>query len=311
LSLVEAGDLASALSHFRKELSLFESLGAADPRDAQARRNQSLARKQIGDVLMRNAEFGGALAQYRAALEIDRNLASADPGNSQALLDLSFSEGKVGSALGKLDHGREALAMLRSSVASQESLAAKDPNHILLHNHLANSYTRLANFLFDSANTRAAVEYYRKAIDARLAFSAKSPNSSMNRGALAECYANLGKALGPHDHADALRQYDNAVELLEPLTAADRSNAQYRIALADALSSAAQLYARTAAQDNEPGAGIQHCTKAVSLYHRSLDLWSGLNKTGKLPPERRQPMQDVSSELQRCNDSLAKLQKEE
>src|SRR6185437_14928365 len=118
-----------------------------------------------------------------------------------------------------------------------------------------------------------------------------------NRGAIAECYVNLGKALSPHDRADALKQYDSAVELLEPLTAADRSNAQYRIALADALSSSAQLYARTAAQDNEPGADIQHCTKAVTLYHRSQDVWSGLNKTGKLPRERRQPIQEVSSEL--------------
>ena len=43
LSLVEAGDLASALANFRKELSLFESLSAADPKDVQGRRNRSLA----------------------------------------------------------------------------------------------------------------------------------------------------------------------------------------------------------------------------------------------------------------------------
>jgi non-specific serine/threonine protein kinase/serine/threonine-protein kinase len=242
LSLVEAGDLAAALANFRQELSLFESLSAADPKDVQGRRNRSLAHKQIGDVLMRT-DVHGALAQYRAALDIDSDLTSVDPGNSQAVLDLSFSESKVGSALGKLGHTREALAIMRNGVARQESLLAKDLHHILLYNHLANSYTLLANCLLASAETKLAIEYYRKAVTARLALLEKSPNSSMNRGALAECYMNLGKALGPDDRQDALKQYSRAVELLEHLTAADRSNARYRIALADAQSKTAQLFA--------------------------------------------------------------------
>jgi serine/threonine protein kinase len=242
LSLVEAGDLTAALANFRQELSLFESLSAADPKDVQGRRNRSLAHKQIGDVLMRT-DVHGALAQYRAALDIDSDLTSVDPGNSQAVLDLSFSESKVGSALGKLGHTREALAMMRNGVARQESLLAKDPHHILLYNHLANSYTLLANCLLASAETKLAIEYYRKAVAARLTLLEKSPNSSMNRGALAECYMNLGRALGPGDRQDALKQYGRAVELLEHLTAADRSNTRHRIALADAQSKAAQLFA--------------------------------------------------------------------
>jgi len=308
LSLLEAGDLASALAHFRKELSLFQSLAAADPKDAQAGRNQSLARKQIGDVLMRRGEFKDALTQYRAGLEIDHSLAAADPGNSQAVLDLSFSESKVGSALGKLGNAREAMAMLRRSIATQESLAARDPNHILLHNHLANSYTRLANFFFDSANTKAAIEYYRKAIAERLAYSEKSPNSSMNRGALAEGYANLAKALGPSDHADALKQYEKAIDLLEALTVTDKSNARYRVALADALSSMARLYVRMADEDEDSSTRVQHWTRARSLYQHSNQLWMELNRTSKAPPESSGAIKVVSSELARCEDSLAKLQ---
>lgn len=308
LSLVEAGDLNSALWHFRKELSLFDSLSAADPKDAQARRNQSLARKQIGDVMMRSGQFGAALAQFRAAFYIDRSLASADPGNSQAALDLSFSESKVGSALGKLGHAQEAIAMLRKSVTSQETLAAKDPNHILLHNHLANSYMRLANFLFDSAHTKAAVEYYRKAINERLVFSEKSPNSSTNRGALAEGYANLAKALGPSDRADALKQYGKAVELLEPLTITDKSNAQYRTSLADALANMARLYVRGTNEDSDSAMRVRHWTQARSLYQRSQDLWLELDRAHKLSPARRETIRQLTGELAQCNDSLAKLQ---
>jgi tetratricopeptide (TPR) repeat protein len=219
---------------------------------------------------------------------------------------LSFSEGKVGSALGKLGQTREALINLRSGVARQESLAANDPHHVLLDNHLANSYMRLANCLQDSGNTKEAIEYYRKAVAARITYSEKSPNSSMNRGALAECYTNLAKALGPRNSEDALQQYSSALELLEPLTTADRSNAQYRIALAEALSDAARLYVRMASADSS--VRLQYWTKARSYYQRSQELWLELNKAGKLPPSRSRSIQEVSTELSQCNDSLAKLQ---
>ena len=307
LSLVEAGDLASALAEFRQELSLFESLSAADPRDVQARRNCSLARKQIGDVLMRNHDFRGALAEYRSSLDIDRNLASADPGNSQSVLDLSFSESKVGSALGKLGRTQEGLVLLRSAVASQEALIAKDPHHILLYNHLANSYTRLADCLLDSGDTKTAIENYHKAVAARLSFSERSPNSITNRGALAECYSNLAKALASSDREDALEQYANAVELLERLTVADRSNAQYRIALADALSNTARIYVNAAGRPGDASTRIHDWTKATSFYQRSQELWIELERTGKIPPERRGALQEVRFWLAACNDSAAKL----
>lgn len=308
LSLVEAGDLASALANFREELSLFESLSAADPKDVQGRRNRSLAHKQIGDILMRTHDPRAALAQYRAALDIDRELTSVDPGNSQADLDLSFSESKVGSALGKLGQTREALSSLRSGVERQESLVAKDPHHILLYNHLANSYTLLANCLLDSADTKAAVAYYRKAVAARLALAERSPNSNSNRRALAECHMNLAKALGLSDREEALKQYSNAVELLEYLNTADRSNTPYRIALADALSNTARLYVRMAGLDGKPSTRLQYWTKAKSFYQRSQELWLELGRNGKVPPARGQTIQEVSGELARCNDSLAKLQ---
>jgi non-specific serine/threonine protein kinase/serine/threonine-protein kinase len=308
LSLVAAGDLASALAHFRQELSLFESLSAADRKDVQARRNRSLAHKQIGDVLMRTKDVRGALTQYRSALDIDRDLTALDPGNSQAVLDLSFSETKVGSALGKLGQIREALVILRSGVARQESLMAKDAYHVLLYNHLANSYTLLANCLLDSADKKSAVEYYRKAVAARLTLLEKSPNSGMNRGALAECYSHLAKALGPGHPEDALQQYHAAIELLGDLTVSDASNTQYRIALADALTNEARLYVRMAGEEGAPATRLENWTKARSLYRRSQDLWVELSKAGKLPPARGEAIREVSGELARCDDSLAKLQ---
>lgn len=309
LSLVQAGEPGPALIQFRQELSLFESLSAADPKDVQGRRNRSLAHKQIGDVLIRSEDVRGALAQYRRAYDIDRELVSADPLNSQALLDLSFSESKLGSALGKLGETQQALTVMRSGVARQESLAAKDPHHVLLYSHLANSSTRLADVLLDGAEKKSAIEYYRKAVAARLSFAERSPNSITNRGALAECYASLAKALEHSDPEDALKQYNSAINLLEPLTASDRSNAQYRIALADALSNAARVHVRSAAADRDRSTTIQDWTTARSLFQRSQQLWSELRVDGKLPPTRVRAVEEIKPELAQCDDSLARLQR--
>jgi tetratricopeptide (TPR) repeat protein len=201
--------------------------------------------------------------------------------------------------------------MLRSGVARQELLVKKDPHHILLHGHLANSYTRLANCLQESGDVGTAVENYRKAVAARLELSEKDRASNANRGALAECYTNLGKAVAPRDSADALKQYSQAVELLDHLTVTDRTNAQYRIGLADALANTARLYARMAsAGDEEPSLRLQQWTKARAFYQRSQNLWLELDRNGKLPTAGRQSLRDISRELAGCSDSLAKLQQD-
>ena len=241
LSLMEAGDLDAAMEQFQLALNLFASLRAADTKDAQANRNVSLAHKQIAEVWMRRTKYHQALEEYRKSLAIDRDLSLADPANSQAVLDLSFSEGKVGVALGKLGETSEALAILRKGIARQEFLSHKDPNDNLLFSHLANSYMRLAHCLLESGDKKTAVEYYRKAVAARLNLLTKNFGGNANRSALAECYVHLGKALASTDRADALAQSTRAIDLLNPLAAAEVNNARYRALLDDAAKSAASL----------------------------------------------------------------------
>ncbi|HLJ47374.1 MAG TPA: protein kinase [Bryobacteraceae bacterium] len=243
LCLVKTGDLPSALDHFRRELSLFETLGAADLKDAQARRNRSLAHKQIGDVLMRTSDVPRALEEYRKAFEIDKDLAAAEPGNRQALLDLSLSEGKVGSALAKSGKSSEGLTLLHSGIKRQEALGEENPADNKILDHLANSYTRLAACLLDSGNTSKAIEYYRKAVANRLNLSLKNPAVTAYTGALAESYSNLGNALASSDPAEALKYDVKAVQLLEPLTAGDTENAEYRTWLATARTNGARVSA--------------------------------------------------------------------
>jgi tetratricopeptide (TPR) repeat protein len=308
LSLMVAGDARGALEHFRRELELFDSLSAADPKDAQARRNRSLAYKQIGDALMRNADPHRALEQYRRSLEIDQALSSTDSSNAQALLDLSFSEGKAGSALAALGRTREALVLLRSGVTRQELLLHRDPTRGLLYGYLANSYTRMADCLGKSGDEGTAVDYSRKAVAARLELSEKNPASNANQGALAECYANLGRALTVGDPADALRQYNKAVELLNQLMAAGVNDAQNRTRLADVLANSARLRVRLASQPGSTDSiRLQECAAARSLYQQSYGIWMELDREGRLPAADRQLPRQLVREPAGCSTSVAKL----
>jgi tetratricopeptide (TPR) repeat protein len=130
------------------------------------------------------------------------------------------------------------------------------------------------------------VEYYRKALAARQALYVKSPDNTANRGALAECHNNLGEVLASSHPSEALENYGKAIELLEKLTVTDPNNAQYRIRLAGAVTNAARI-----------NAGFEQWSKACSLYRRSQDLWSQLERAGKLRAE-----DVVARELARCEN---------
>jgi len=306
LSLLGSGDLPAALAHFQQELTLFDSLSAADPKDAQARRNRSLAHKMIGDVSVRSGDYRRALAQYQTALRIDRELAAADVNSFQANLDLSFSESKTGTALGKLGRSAEAFAIMRDGIAKQEHLLAKDSHHVTLYSNLANSYTSVANVLNESGKSEASLEYYEKALNARLTLSEKIP-STANQIALADCYANLAKAFAPRNRDKALKQSNNAVELLEHLASGDPNNTKYSLALANARLNTARLYVQFTEHDAPP-ARRRDWAKARSAYQHCQELLLELNKVGKLAPGQSRLIQAIIGELAHCDRSLVELQ---
>ena len=109
------------------------------------------------------------------------------------------------------------------------------------------------------------------------------------------------------DREDALKQYNDAIELLEHLTAADSTNARYRIALAEALTNSAQLYVRMAAtrcRAFDPSAELDESQIALPAQPGVV---AGTRQSRQLPPARARRSGKSARELARCNDSLAKL----
>jgi len=85
------GDLAGALKAFQDSLDIRQALAAADPGDAEARRDLSVSFNSIGDVRRAQGDLAGALKAFQDSFDIAQALAAADPGNAEARRDLAIS----------------------------------------------------------------------------------------------------------------------------------------------------------------------------------------------------------------------------
>jgi tetratricopeptide (TPR) repeat protein len=82
LYLQERAALAEVLPLYRRSLTIFERLAAADPSNAGWQSDLSVSHDRIGDVLFEQADIARALDSYQTSLAIRERLAAADPGNA-------------------------------------------------------------------------------------------------------------------------------------------------------------------------------------------------------------------------------------
>jgi len=74
--LLKGGDRDGAQEHYRKQLALTREMVAADPANAQFRRNEAVALIKIGDVEAHAGHNAKALSRYQEALRIREQLSA-------------------------------------------------------------------------------------------------------------------------------------------------------------------------------------------------------------------------------------------
>ena len=98
---VKQGDVAGALSSYRKALGIAETLAARDAANTDWQRDLSVGYEKIGDVQVKQGDVAGALSSYRKDLGIAETLAARDANNAQWQRNLIVSLVKVGAASGE------------------------------------------------------------------------------------------------------------------------------------------------------------------------------------------------------------------
>jgi len=77
--LFKSGEVEQASEHYRKELALTREMVAADPANAQFRRNEAVALIKVGDIEAHAGRTANALSNYNEALRLREQLSATSP----------------------------------------------------------------------------------------------------------------------------------------------------------------------------------------------------------------------------------------
>jgi tetratricopeptide (TPR) repeat protein len=220
---LRAAKLPEAIRHYREYLRIAERL-AADPANAEGRRDLSIAYEILGDVSLRQDNPADAIKYYRQDLDIAIQTAAAQPASHQAQRDLMISYERLGDATKAAGQSGEALALFRKSMEIARSLAT-DPQNRQAQRDLAAAYERLGNASSSARKPQEAIACYQqyRAIAERLV-AADRANVQAKQD-LAGAYEQLGdESMKAGAVNDALAFYGKFMDIARSL-AADPDNA--------------------------------------------------------------------------------------
>ncbi len=142
LSLLKVGGvtdphLSKASAAIRRGVAMLETLAAADPNDARARRAVGWGYYQLGNTLFAGGDFAGALESRRKAFAIRQQFSANDPQNAQARFDLAVGHADLAETLAAMGSPAEAMEQARQGLAIFQELATADPSNAIYARNVA------------------------------------------------------------------------------------------------------------------------------------------------------------------------------
>lgn len=119
-------DLSGSAESYTRAAEIAEIASAADPNDAQARRNLSASHNRAGDALDAMKDFDGALRQFSTSLDLIKRQVSVNPSDAQLRTAEAYYTVKVAIETEKTGDKARALRLVREGLALREKLSAED-----------------------------------------------------------------------------------------------------------------------------------------------------------------------------------------
>ncbi|HST22711.1 MAG TPA: tetratricopeptide repeat protein, partial [Blastocatellia bacterium] len=136
---------------YRKALSIFEGVAAADPADAKARRNVGVAHLQMWSAFAKIGDYTEALKVARKLVTIFEGLIDEDRANMHGRGELALSYNNLGLSLAKTGNGAQALDYCRKARIITEELSAANPANAELKAINASTYSNIGSVYADMA----------------------------------------------------------------------------------------------------------------------------------------------------------------
>jgi eukaryotic-like serine/threonine-protein kinase len=181
----------TALDYVSKAQQACAQLAAAEPLNANYRRNLADLKLSAGDLYVGLGDFSAALATFRQALHDFQQLAQADPANQELRVDIAIAHKSIATALAKSGDLEGALAENHRWLRIYQELHRADPSRY--SPELPEIYEAIGDLLFRLDNRAGALENYRRALTYLEAFSVEGRLGIKVRRALALDYERVGR----------------------------------------------------------------------------------------------------------------------
>ncbi len=328
LLLKDLGRWDEAEAQHRKALNLIGQLVAGFPAVAEYRQNLSISHNSLGLVLRNLGRRDEAEAQYLLARALLEKLAAAFPVVSRYRHELGKTHNNLGVLLKQLGRHGEAEAQYHKALELWEKLAADFPRVPAYAVDLGGSYCNFGHLVKESGRPQEALDWYARAIATLELVVANERQLIAARRFLRNAHQGRARALGLlHRHAEAVKDWDRAIELndqrqQEPSLRSHRALALARagdhvraLAEANQLAQAKEATAyrlydlacvcslASAAVQDDAGLKEQYATRAVALLRQAVVKgWKNvahLKKDTDLDPLRsRGDFQKLLAELE-------------
>jgi tetratricopeptide (TPR) repeat protein len=218
------GDRPGAEQSYRKSLAIRQTLVAADPNDAQVRRDLVSTYFRIAQVLESSGDFKGALEAVNKARSIQRPLPAGS--NDPALADQSAGgyyftatlESQIGDVTAALQNYQRAAAISEAALQTY-------PDNLLLRTHMAGDYSGIAQCMRSNHDLSHAIPMQSKAASILEEASKAHPENATITEYLGEALNRLaGYDRLNGEHSAALETYRRSNKMFGDLLRADPKN---------------------------------------------------------------------------------------
>jgi tetratricopeptide (TPR) repeat protein len=225
----ELGHYDQALTYHRRGLAVRESLLAADPASAKARRAVGISHEYLGYSLSAQQNYLAAAEEHRKALAQFEPLAKADRNNADLQRLTGVAAENLCESLARGGAGLEAVGHCEAAIAIYSGMAAADPKNVQASEDLASAESTLSLALDLAHSPRLALDHQVKARRLFMSAMTKDPDALDLVQENAESLMELAKIQSQLHMAGAATAAEEALKDLQRLAA--RSPESHEIAV--------------------------------------------------------------------------------
>ena len=328
-SSANLGDADGAMQSYRKALSIWESLAAADPKNVQDSRQLATSHSRVAEILEEKGDPDGARDRYQRAFAIRERLYSANPGDPQLRRDVAVSYFEMAEAQVNLGDFEGALESRRKMLPIFESLLIADPSNATARRSVALSHKKLGATLAKLERYSEALAEYGKALEMDRQAADADPANAQKQMDLSFSLSDYGYVQAHSDrNAAALESYRKALEIRKAVAAADPKDERARASLATtyariglvltnlgnmpaAMDSFHEAISIREAMAAANPANTNHRADLGGLYGDIGDAWKQSASNSGVPASRRaHDLKEARAWYQRSLDTLTALARE-